>query len=208
MSEIIYLSNARLSFPTLVEPKASVANGPLKYSADLIVDQATMATIMQKVGEVAAEKWKEHAAAVLQLIQGDRKQRCYGNGNERIDKKTFKPYLGYEGMYYCSANNDDRPQMIALDGKPVDPSNTMASLALARKLYGGCYVNAAIDLWAQDNKHGRAIRAKLIAVQFLKDGEAFGEGAADVSNLFGAVAAPTGPTAGGMDAPAGLPAWM
>ena len=209
MSEIVYLSNVRLSFPSLIEAKSSAEGGPLKYSADFIMSAEQMKAFMQAVAVTAQEKWKEHAQAVLNLIQGDRKLRCYGNGNERIDKKTFKPYLGYENGFYVSANNDQQPQMIDPNGKPVDPANTMASQALARKLYGGCYVNVAVNPWAQDNKHGRAIRAKLIAVQFLRDGEAFGEGSPDVSGLFGAVAAPTGPTAGGMDAPAAaLPTWM
>lgn len=44
------------------------------------------------------------------------------------------------------------------------------------RIYGGCYVNALIRPWFQDNEHGRKINAGLIAVQFLRDGEPFGEG--------------------------------
>jgi hypothetical protein len=64
----------------------------------------------------------------------------------------------------------------------------MAYQQLARKMYGGCRVNAAVKPWPQDNKHGRGIRCDLIAVQFAGDDTAFGEGAVDASNLFGAVA--------------------
>ena len=42
--------------------------------------------------------------------------------------------------------------------------------------------------WVQQNKHGNGIRCDLVALQFAKDGEAFGEGAADASGMFGAVA--------------------
>jgi hypothetical protein len=90
---------------------------------------------------------------------------------------------------YISANKDQMPQMIQADGSPVDAGNTLAYQALARKLYGGCYVNAAINPWLQDNTAGRGVRCDLVAIQFAKDGEPFGEAAADASALFGAVAA-------------------
>ena len=56
----------------------------------------------------------------------------------------------------------------------------------------------------QKNKHGNGIRCDLVAVQFLRDDVPFGEGAVDVTGLFGAVAAPTGPSASG----AAMPAFM
>lgn len=193
MADPVFLSNVRLSFPSLVEPRAATPESPKKYSADFLMtpDHPDFSKFMQEVGKAALEKWGEHSQNVLQLIQSDRKLRCYGSGAERINKKTFQPYDGYQGVVYISANRDNPPQMIGLDGKPVDGSNIMAYQALARKLYGGCYVHAVVRPWCQENKHGRAIRCDLMAVQFARDGEAFGEGVADVSNMFGAVTAPT-----------------
>ena len=83
----------------------------------------------------------------------------------------------------------------------------MAYQMHTRKMYGGCRVNVALKPWLQENKHGRGIRCDLVALQFAKDGEAFGEGVADASSMFGAVAsAPAGfPTAGGMPTPPALP---
>jgi len=43
------------------------------------------------------------------------------------------------------------------------------------KPYAGCYVNMSIRLWAQDNQFGKRVNAQLRAVQFVKDGEAFGD---------------------------------
>ena len=204
MSEIIYLSNVRLSFPHLVEPHSSLEGGVKKYSADFIMpqDHPGFKQFMQQYATLIQTKWSEHANQVMQLIQTDRKLRCFGAGNEKIDKKTFQPYSGYLNMVYITANKDVPPQMIQSDGKPVDDTNTMAYQALARKMYGGCYVNAAVKPWVQDNKHGRGIRCDLVAVQFAGDDEAFGEGAVDVSGVFGAVA----PTAPAFAAPAGMPA--
>lgn len=190
MSEIIFLSNVCLSFPHLVEPHASTEGGIKKYSADLILslDNPALTQFMTRYAEMASQKWGEHANQVMTIIQADRKLRCYGSGAEKIDKKTFKPYSGYDGKAYISANKDQAPQMIQQDGTSVDAGNTMAYQALARKLYGGCYVNAAVKPWLQENKHGRGIRCDLVAIQFFQDGTPFGEGVADASSMFGAVA--------------------
>lgn len=202
MSEIIFLSNVRLSFPHLAEPQKQVneATGAtrISYNAEFIMpqDHAGFQQFMQRYGAMALEKWKEHAQTVMGMIQNDRKTRCYGVGTEKVNKKTFKPYDGYAdaGAVFITAGRDSAPQMIQADGSPVDPSNTMAYQQLARKMYGGCRVNAAVKPWLQDNKHGRGIRCDLIAVQFAGDDTPFGEGSVDASSLFGAVAggAPAG----------------
>ena len=191
MSNLIYLSNIRLSFPSLLKPEASVVGGVDKYSADLIMspEHQGYAQFQQKVREMAVDKWTAKALPVLNLIQQDRKLRCFGNGMERVDPKTFEPYSGYDGNVYLSANCLERPQLIDEQGVPVPVDNTMLYMALARKMYGGCYVNAAIQPWLQDNTHGRGVRCELVAIQFLSDGEAFGMGTPDAAPLFGAVAA-------------------
>lgn len=203
MSDVILVSGV-LSFPQLVEPRAYQEGQAKKYSADIILDQNSddWKRFMQSVLTTAQLKWGENAQAVLQMCQSDRKLRAFGSGAEKVDKKTFKPYDGYEGKVYISANNSNPPQMIQSDGKAVDPANTLAYQALARKMYGGCTVNAAVKVWVQDNKYGRGIRCELVAIQFAKDGTPFGDALPDASNLFGAVAAPaTGATPAGMAFP-------
>ena len=206
MADIMMLHNVRLSFPQLVEPRASTLNPEAvkKYSADLIMapDHPGFAAFMQAYANEATAKWKEHAQQIMQMIQGDRKLRCYAQGAEKINSKTFQPYDGYQGMVAISASNVNAPQMIRADGKPTE--NTMEYQQLARKLYGGCYVNVAVKPWLQENKHGRGVRCELVAVQFCADGEAFGEGSTDASNLFGAV---QGAPAAAAPTAASLP-WM
>ena len=188
----IMLSNVRLSFPGLVDPRASVEGGIKKYSADFIMTPEQFGPFWNVVNVVAQAKWKEQAQPVLAMIQGDRKLRCYGAGQEKIDPKTFKPYIGYEGNLYVSANNANQPAIIGPNGAPIDASNTMAAREAARKFYGGCYVNVALKPWPQENKHGRGMRCELIAIQFARDGEAFGAPPPDLTGMFGAVAAQTG----------------
>jgi hypothetical protein len=193
MSDIIFLSNVRLSFPHLAEPQKQVneVNGQtrISYNCEFIMpqDHPGFQQFMARYGALALDKWKEHAQPVMAMILADRKTRCFGRGEEKVNRKTFQTYDGYAGNMFITAGRDSAPQMIQLDGTAIDPSNSMAYQTLARKMYGGCRVNAAVKPWPQDNKHGRGIRCDLIAVQFAADDTPFGEGAADASNLFGAV---------------------
>jgi len=187
---IVYLEKVRLSFPHIAEPQQNKLN-PVKsaYNAEFIMaeNHPGYQKFMQVYSQLAATKWGDKAQNVMQMIHGDRKQRCYGSGSDKINKKTFAPYDGYAGnMYISAANNRGMPQIIRLDGSVCD--NTMEAQQLARKMYGGCYVNVAIKPWLQDNEHGRGVRADLIAIQFAADGEPFGEAEPDVSGVFGAVA--------------------
>jgi hypothetical protein len=216
MSEIILLSNVRLSFPHLAEPQRQVneSNGKerISYNCEFIMpqDHAGFQKFMATYAAMALEKWKEHAQTVMGMIQSDRKLRCFGRGEEKVNKKTFQPYDGYAGHVFITAGRDSAPQMIQADGQPIDPANTMAYQMLARKMYGGCRVNAAVKPWLQENSYGRGVRCDLIAVQFAGDDGAFGEGAVDASKLFGSVAGAPAAMSGQAQtgAPMGLPPFM
>jgi len=227
MSDVIFLSGARLSFPNLAQPQVQknelTGAERVSYNCELIMpgDHQGLSQFMQRYATMAQEKWKEHAQTVMQMIQNDRKLRCFGAGQEKVNSRTFQPYDGYPGMYFITVGNKNRPQMIQADGSPVNPDDSMAYTQLARKLYGGCRVNAAIRPWLQENKHGRGVRCDLIAIQFAADDKAFGEGSVDVTGMFGATqaaapampgfaaAAPQMPAApfGGVQAPAAAPAF-
>lgn len=207
MSDVIFLSNVRLSFPNLAQPQVQkneqTGETRTSYNCELIMpgEHQGLAQFMQRYATMAQEKWKEHAQTVMQMIQNDRKLRCFGAGQEKVNSRTFQPYDGYPGMYFITVGNKNRPQMIQPDGSPVNPDDSMAYTQLARKLYGGCRVNAAVRPWLQENKHGRGIRCDLIAIQFNADDKAFGEGFVDASGLFGATHAPAA-AAPGFAAPA------
>jgi hypothetical protein len=220
MSDIIFLSNVRLSFPHLADPQKQVneVTGAtrISYNCEFLMpqDHPGFQQFMARYGALAVDKWKEHAQAVMNMILQDRKTRCFDRGEEKVNKKTFQPYDGYAGNMYITAGRDSAPQMIQADGTAVDPNNTMAYQTLARKMYGGCRVNAAVKPWTQDNKHGRGIRCDLVAVQFAGDDKPFGEGAVDASNLFGAVQQATTPGFAAVPQPAmpaapfGLPSFL
>ncbi len=216
MSEVIYLSDVRLSFPNLIEPQKQrnelTGAERISYNCELLMPSSHpgFAKFMQVFASMAAEKGKENAQALMQMVQSDRKTRCFGAGEEKIKKSTFQPYDGYPGNVFLTVGSKNPPQVIQADGKPVDPANTMAYQALTRKLYGGCRVNAAVKPWWQmpnpAKQYGHGIRCDLIAIQFLRDDKPFGEGVVDASGMFGATAAAAPAAPAMFGAPAAMPA--
>ena len=213
MSDIIFLSNVRLSFPHIAEPQRQTnevtGKERISYNCELLMpaDHPGFAQFMQRYGAMALAKWVEHTNTVMGMIQADRKLRCFGVGEEKVNKKTFKPYDGYAGNVYITTGRESQPQIIEANGQAIDPNNTMAYQNLTRKMYGGCRVNAAVKPWLQVNKHGNGVRCDLVALQFAGDDTAFGEGSTDASSMFGSVggANPFAPAAPAMP---GLPSFL
>lgn len=187
---LIYVT-ARCSFPNIVDPQSKVndkGETQISYNCDLIFapNDPGFQKFMQTYATMAQEKWKENAQGAMQRIQSDRKTRCYGDGSEKVSAKTFQIHPGYVGNVFISARSPRQPQIIDVDGKPVDPSNTMQIRAVASKIYGGCIVNAVIKPWLQQNTAGIGVRCDIVAIQFAQDGESFGAGPTDVTGFFGA----------------------
>jgi len=90
-------------------------------------------------------------------------------------------YAGYEGKLYVSARNTVRPLVVDVDGKTVLEAQD-------GKPYSGCYVNAVLEVYCQDNSFGKRINAVLGGVQFYRDGEAFAGGRAASTDDFDDVA--------------------
>jgi hypothetical protein len=94
---------------------------------------------------------------------------------------------GYEGHSYVSASNSKKPSVIQnrkVKNKDGDMVWAEAEEGGERAPYSGCYVNALVRLWVQDNKHGKRINASLEIVQYLRKGEAFGAGPVDPNEKF------------------------
>ena len=203
LNKLIYLTG-RISFPNIVDPQTQVDSktGETKnsYNCDIIMppNDPGFQNFMQTYATMAQEQWKENAQAAMQMIQSDRKTRCYGQGEEKVSKKTFQIHPGYAGNVFISARNNKQPQIIDTDGKPIDPTNTMQIRAVAARIEGGVIGNIVVRIWLQNSKeHGIGVRCDLVAIQFNSDdGTRFGAAAADVTGFFGAVAgaAPAAPS--------------
>lgn len=168
----VVLSNVRLAFSKIWEPEQFNGTGEPACSGAFLMDpntphgQANIKKVQEAMKAVAIEKWKDKAAATLKAL-GAKSDLCLHDGAEKSE------YDGFEGMLFVTARNKARPTVVDSDKSPLTQADG--------KPYSGCYVNVSLDVWAQDNKFGKRINAKLIAVQFKADGPSFsgGEGYSD-----------------------------
>ena len=160
----------RLSFPQIWRPKSFAATQPgqapsePKFSASVLIDKATgaakIAEIRAAMKAVAEEKWG--VGKVPKNVK-----YCLHDGDEKSDMDGYGP-----SVMYVSSSSAKKIPVVDKDLTPLDESSG--------KPYAGCTALLLVNLWAQDNQFGKRINAGLRAVQFIKDGEAFGEGAVDV----------------------------
>jgi hypothetical protein len=174
----IRLDNVRLSFPDLWEAVQYQGQGPFNYRASFLfpVDHPAKAKVDAAIKAVAAEKWKDKAGQVLAGIVGVSNKCCLIDGNT-------KAYDGYAGNWALTSTRDSdkgRPLVIDQAKNPL--------VAADGKPYAGCYVNANVEFWAQDNKFGKAVRCTLLGVQFLRDGDAFTAGSVATPDDFESLA--------------------
>jgi len=160
----VILKNVRLGvFPDLFIARQFDGKGEFKYKAVLIVpaDSAECLAVENAIMVAATAKWGVKAPGILKSLMGQKKECAWINGIT-----LGRPE--YEGAWVLSAarrQKDGPPKVLARDKTPL----TIES----GKPYPGCYVNAKVQLWAQDNAFGKGMRCTLMAVQFVKDGEAF-----------------------------------
>lgn len=165
----VLLENVRLAFPALFEPRA-VQDGTPRFSACFIIDPKSKAAAAVKdaIRKVAAEKWGAQGESVLKKLVAD-KRVAYKT--EPRTNKDGEVYAGFEGMDSLNASNKVRPAVVDRNRVPLAPADG--------RPYAGCYVNAMVDIWAQDSARpglGRRINCTLMGVQFLADGEPLGGG--------------------------------
>jgi hypothetical protein len=180
----IILKNVRLSFLRLDKPEPFEEGQTPKYQATGLLDpsdadHAAQIKGLQQAGKkLMLEAYGEIPADIKADPIG---QLCYGLADKHPKKAK---YDGYEGMFYVTTSNSDRvgcanrKGVLVLPGDPEFP-------------YSGCYGNLSLSLWAllgpKRNKYGARIGANLRAVQFVRDGEAFGAGPVNVEDEFEAL---------------------
>lgn len=162
----VKLENVRLAFPVLFEAKSVNGEGDPAFSATFLLppEHPVVDTLREAFEAIGKDKWGAKWPTVRKEI--DLKDRTALH-----DGDTKSGYTGFEGNLFVSARNKSRPLVIDRDKTPLTQTDG--------RPYAGCFVNASIELWAQDNAYGKRINASLRGVQFLRDGEAFsGSGAA------------------------------
>ena len=156
----IKMKNVRLSFPSLFR-KAVFSGAETKFEGTFLLNKEEHADTIKAIQAEIAKMLKDELKAKLPADK-----ICLKDGDE-IE------YDGYAGCMSIKASSAKRPIVIGKDKAPISEDDNV--------IYSGCYVNAIISLWAQNNQFGKRINASLEAVQFAKDGEPFGDGGSKAS---------------------------
>lgn len=155
----IKLTNVRLSFPNIFKPKAFEEGQDATYGASFIMDKTKHAKLIKeicaKVDELATEYFKGKVPPMV------KQKHPLRDGSE-------KDTDGYgDEVMFVGARNKQRPTVVDRALNPLTDEDGI--------IYGGCYVNATVRAWVQDNKFGKRVNFQLRAIQFVKDGEPFGQ---------------------------------
>ena len=156
----VKLKHVRLSYPHLFTPKAGPDGGDPKYSAAFILDKEKDKA---QIKELKAAIAKVHAESPIAKTKIPDDKICLKDGSSKPD--TYE-----DTVMFINASRGMKQ-----GAPPVVNKNPKQALTEADDIvYGGCYVNAVVDLWVQNNKWGKRINATLETVQFSGEGERFG----------------------------------
>ena len=199
-SKSVVLKNVRLDFFDLFKPGAPMSEkdkGDLKkwkYKVKAIIEKDSEAATAAKtaMGEAARALWGDNAKNVVPMITANSKALRDGNANMDTNG-AIRPE--YADKLFISASNVSKPQVVGpqkVNGKfvticedgtaQIDGMTVQAPYKITVP-YRGCYVNLKVTMTAGKSFKTASgetlpnqIFAKLEAVQFLRDGDAFGAG--------------------------------
>lgn len=178
----IRIDNVRASYPHLDKPYESEGDDGQKKSSYSITG------MLPKSSHTAA---KDLIKKVIQdlMTKNDTKvpvdKWLLSDGDKLADEDDGKEL--YRGHFLVKAAEKRRPSVRKKNGEP------MTEREIEDAIYGGCWVNILIRPWffsgkARNGKtYPKRILANLIAVQFVRDDEPFGEGRISDDGVFDAV---------------------
>lgn len=170
----IKIENVRFSFPHIGTPQENEDDNGKKSL---------------KYGNVAMLPKKTHVAAknlvksVIQKLMTDNDAKV-ANDKWFLADGDQKEQEEYSGYYVINASESKRPSARKRNGEQMTPQEADDAF------YGGCWGNVFIRPWYFNGKakNGKAypkrICAGLVAVQFVRDDEPFGEGRINDDGVF------------------------
>lgn len=159
----IKIPSARLSFPSLFQMASFGGESTGKFEATFILDKKEHAKVIAEIEAVIGKLQKDELKG---KVASDKV--CLKDGDE-MDRPE------YAGKMTIKASTKKRPLVINRDKTPISEDDNI--------VYAGCYVNGIVTLWAQNNQYGKRINAQLDGVQFVRDGEPFGDGGISVDQF-------------------------
>lgn len=169
----VLLKNVRVAFcNSLFEAEQYQGAGPFRHSATFLVEKGSdNDKAIESAIKIEAEKaYAKKAEATLKSMRGNSNKFAYQDGDNKPD------YSGFAGHMSIAAHRK------SADGAPTVIDRNKDALGKdSGKIYGGCNVNASIDIYAQSGDNP-GIRCGLLGVQFHSDNDSFGgasKGSAD-----------------------------
>lgn len=160
----IRIDHTRWSYPHVLFPYESTNDDgktSLKFNIVALMPKATHKPALTLLTEV---RDKILAEKKVPKIASDKFFVKNGDDSDKTD---------YEGHWTVSASESKKIVVKDADKRTMSKDNE----ADVEKIFGGVFGSILIRPWWQDHKkYGKRINAGLVAVQYLKTGEAFGEG--------------------------------
>lgn len=157
----------RVSFPHIFKPHAppNSKNDP-KYSIDMLyTDKKDLVPFENAIKEILTKKFGSDSKKWPKM-----KHPVIKDGDEKEN------LAGYPGTMYVTARSGNKPTVVDRDKQEILDT---------QKIYAGCYARAQVSLYWYDNNGNKGVGVGLNAVQFIRDGEAFGAGRVNVDKAFG-----------------------
>lgn len=173
------LTDVRLTFPNLFKATkiGTEATAKPRYSANFLIapGSAQYDACKKAIDAVGKAKWDKDWPGVEKVLEKQDRIALH-------DGDLKAKYEGYPGNFFVTATSQEnsRPTVIDRNRSPLVEGDG--------KPYSGCYVNASVEFWAQDDKQwGKRINCTLRGVQFNRDGDAFSGSAPAAADEFEAV---------------------
>lgn len=172
----VFLKRVRIAFIDRLwtAGEYEAGDGKFRRSATFIIDpdSENAKKLNEAILKVAKEQWKGKAEVMLEELKKEKGKFCV-----QRDKKTQQGeiYDGFEGKLALTGNRAEKQGpvlVVGRDGRTVLPEGSGV-------IYGGCYVNANVEIYVQAGKH-TGVRCSLLGVQFDSDGEAFTGGSGPI----------------------------
>lgn len=175
----IRIDNVRASYPHLDEPyKSEGDDGNTKeaFSIDGLMPKETHKAAKDLVKKAIEDLLQKNDAKVGSSFW------FLKDGDKLFEEDDSKSTL--QGNFVIKSSEKRRPAVRNRDG------SIMSEREIGDKIYGGCWVNVLLRPWYFSGKasngktYPKRVLANLIAVQFVRDDDAFGEGRISDEGVF------------------------
>jgi hypothetical protein len=170
-NNIIKLSNVRIMYSAIMEPKLFENSTTAVYNAKFILDKVKNAKDIQAINKLTDE--------LLIGLKTTREKVKEQSGSKNLPLKDgdISDEEAFKNAFTLNSTSNHKPQAFLKDG--------VTKAIEANLFYRGCYVNSYIQLSAYD-KPCFGVKAYLLGIQFFKDGEPL-SGGINLTGMFDSV---------------------